>query len=314
MKTKLDFIVSVLIFGCGGMAVMAQTDCSSFVIQPKGDFIEKQFFAIPAARVRDAASDAMLATGVALFQDGDQLIYGERSRLLTQSLDLPGGDEAVKATIQESTKDGIHGAELQVETSRHGGKHGDPKQSWSGTVMEVATCLLAQLTIEDPHKNPRGGQAPPSGTSLKEVDLPVGTTIGLYLRRPLRSNELRIGQRVEMEAAVDVLVGDQVVIRKGALAGGRIAPASEYRSGMPQLTDIGGTIKMEFVTAVDGQRLPLSVESTWGKEVKWKAKNESWRPYRDIQLLLHSILAGTPVTVSVDKAQRIHVPVLASAQ
>lgn len=299
--------VFLFLFCCGQVVGLAQTVCSAIDIQPKGNDIEKQFFAMPAARVRDAASDAMLATGVALFQDGDQAIYGERSRLLTQSMDLPKGDEAVKATIQESTKDGIHGTELQVETSRPGGKRGAPKQSWSGTILEVATCLLTQLSVEDPHKNPRGGQPLPAGANLKEVDLPDGTTVGLYLRRPLRADALRIGQRVDLEVAADVLIDGQVVIRKGALAGARIAPAAEFHPGMPQLKDIGGTIKMEFATAIDGQRLPLSVESAWGKEATWKVKRERWIPYRDLQLLLHSILAGTPVTASVDKAQRIHV-------
>ena len=86
------------------------------------------------------------------------------------------------------------------------------------------------------------------------VTLRDGTDITVLLRKPISSASARINDRVEFEAKEDVLADGMVVIKKRALAWGKVILArrkkSFGRSGKLDFT-------IEYVEAVNGQNVRL---------------------------------------------------------
>ena len=88
-----------------------------------------------------------------------------------------------------------------------------------------------------------------AGTAMAQVVLPGGTGIRVRLEEDLSSETAQVGQAVSLQVAVDVRVGDAVVIAAGAPARGQIVLAQpKKRLGRGGELDFS----IERVQLVDG--------------------------------------------------------------
>ena len=173
------------------------TTASCPAITPGGDVQVTRFLAVPPARAREIFADAMQASGVYLFKNTDQSIEGERTGERIKALRLPGGDEAIRATLSAATEDGKPGTRVQVETMRPSNKKGAPKQSWSAAVMEQAVCLMNLLSVDDPAHRP----AVPVVDTV-EIQVPASTTLEVRSRRFFFNTEVKLGQTIAFETTL----------------------------------------------------------------------------------------------------------------
>lgn len=113
------------------------------------------------------------------------------------------------------------------------------------------------------------GAGPEKSDAAQEVVIPDGTEVHLKLLERLSSATAKVNDRVRLEATEDVVVGDKVVIAKGAKATGTVTAASPKKS-------FGRSGKLNFtidvVKAVDGSNVRLrATKENKGNESYGKA-------------------------------------------
>jgi len=243
----------------------AQTNCPQ-AITPRGGFTESRYFATPRVRVSEAVADAMQAVGVSLFEFSETLMRGERTPQYVQAMGLTHGDETVSSFLQESERDDRKGTLVRVETHRSKWKKGDPKQSWSKTVLDETDCLLNLLSSTDPLQQ-RLDPVFSIATAI-EVTLPSETPIDVLLRRFVYSGKLHVNQPLMAEVASDVKVGDVVVIPRGSSALAKVLSVDVrgYWNGR-----VAAILAFLSITAQDGQKIPVR-----GKEQLEGSGHRSW--------------------------------------
>jgi len=111
--------------------------------------------------------------------------------------------------------------------------------------MMQLTVLIVALAMAPPAENPAAAES---------VRVPDGTAIHIRVREALSSQQLHNGDIVNFDVAEPVLIGDEVVIAKGARATARIA-SSKAAGHFGTQGRLGWS--MEDVTAVDGTRVRL---------------------------------------------------------
>jgi hypothetical protein len=122
----------------------------------------------------------------------------------------------------------------------------------TGIVLRRILCSLL-LVFQTAAFSVAEGQQPVASESRPFV-LEDGTPIKLRLSQTVSSADAHVNDRVEFEVLEDVLVGDVVVIPKGAAALGTVTEAQPKRR-MAR----GGKLEivMDSVRLVDGQKAPL---------------------------------------------------------
>lgn len=98
----------------------------------------------------------------------------------------------------------------------------------------------------------------------KKIQIPAGTRILLRTLQTITPKEFKVGDRVNLAVASDVIINGNVVIKAGAEATGEVTVSKE-RGIAGQADKI--TISLKSVKAVDGTFVPLSgTKSVEGEE------------------------------------------------
>ena len=88
-----------------------------------------------------------------------------------------------------------------------------------------------------------------------KVTVPVGTTVTLKLTETINSDEVTVGQNVQLMVDMNVKVAGEVVVKSNAYAIGRIKKKKDKNSPNCKSTL---TVEVVSVQTVDGQQLPLN--------------------------------------------------------
>jgi hypothetical protein len=88
----------------------------------------------------------------------------------------------------------------------------------------------------------------------KDITIPDGTEIKLKLKKALTSSDAKVEDRIEFETSEDVMVKGVTVIKKGALAWGRIVEVKKSKS-----FGRSGTLSfsIDYVKAIDESNIRL---------------------------------------------------------
>lgn len=130
--------------------------------------------------------------------------------------------------------------------------------------FHIALFLLTTITFaQASHIDPTPKDFSYYKLCDQKVMIPAGTLVMLEVNE-IRSTELAVGRKVEMRVAFDVTIKEEVVIKTGAFAVGRIK--SIDTGGYSSKASI--TLELEYVLAVDGTTVPL-----FGNEQTFLASN-----------------------------------------
>ena len=218
-------------------------------IAPGGELEVTRFLAALVPRAHEILADAMQAAGVILYKNADDSIEGERVAERIKVLRLPGGDEAIRATLAPAAEDGKSGTQVRVETMRRSFKKGAPKQSWSAAVMNQAVCLLKLLSLDDPRR-----LAPVPVVDGIEVHVPASAPLEVRSRHFFFNTEAKIGQTIPFETAAPVIIGGVTAIPSGSLV---VASMQELSDSKSFGRAAKGQLVFKYVVLPDGTRLPL---------------------------------------------------------
>lgn len=118
--------------------------------------------------------------------------------------------------------------------------------STSATPLQISQAIKQPLPpAAEPAKTP---------TPVLQFGLADGTPLKLKFKRSISSKDANLGETVEFEVAEDVLVGNKVVIAKGAPAKGKVTKVR----GAGMLGRKGKLeIAVEEVTLVTGERVSI---------------------------------------------------------
>jgi len=156
--------------------------------------------------------------------------------------------------LTPATQDGVQGTTVSISFSKHGLGNG----RYGGPLADETACLVKLLSPIDPTAHPTGVASTAPGATTEDIILKEGMPVKVALRDRLYSfgfpkNASTID--VVLQVIEDVQVSGVTVIRKGALAKGKIVgwngPKNFYREAKLSFT-------VQSVTAVDGQEIPLA--------------------------------------------------------
>lgn len=134
--------------------------------------------------------------------------------------------------------------------------------------------------------------------SAAQVTLPAGTRVQVRVVRPLSSGSVTAGQTFAFEAAAPVVVGNRVLIAKGAGGSGRVVSVSKAQGKS------AGKMTLAFTSihAVDGSNVMLTQDTSMkGSAEKGKASTATIAAtiaLGPIGLLAHNMVKGKDITVS----------------
>jgi len=256
-----------------GACLLAQTaPCGKSVIRPGGESTVDRFLPAPLEFVKQSTLWA-LPTFVAFPSqyEGNHIEarvvigYGLRSAQKNPEFGSEGFKSGAGGTIHidlsPATQNGVDGTRLDISFSKgrqgwaHSGRYAAP-------LADEVACLTTLLSPVDPLLNPRGTERPLGPPGEHRLTLKAHTPIKIALRGYLLTSELNLEDpnagNVTFQAVEDVRVDGALVIRKGALARGKITGLS--KSGH---FGKGASFRLtvESVTAVDGQEIPLDVRA-----------------------------------------------------
>jgi hypothetical protein len=141
----------------------------------------------------------------------------------------------------------------------------------------------------------------PLTASAASVKLAVGTQVQVRVVNPVSSGTATPGEHFAFHAAAPVLVGDHVVIAKGALGSGHVVNATKAQGKS------AGTMTLSFDTihAVDGSLVSLTEDSSVkGSAEKGKASTATIAAtvaLGPLGLFAHNMVKGKDITVTPDK-------------
>jgi hypothetical protein len=168
-----------------------------------------------------------------------------------------GAAGTFKVDIQPKTQDGVDGTLLHIEFHKNAIKGHFGSDGYAQPLAEETACLAKVLSANDPVASPLGLEVKDAGPA-RSLALADATPLKVLLRDPLFSKTLgknSTGQTLVLEVAADVMVDGTVVIRRGALATGHLADFEKTKS-FGRHAEI--EIAFDSVTAVDGQKIPIS--------------------------------------------------------
>lgn len=133
------------------------------------------------------------------------------------------------------------------------------------------------------------------------VSVPAGTQIQVRLIHSLSSGTATAGQRFAFEAASPVIVGNRVVVAKGALGSGHVVSAEKAQGKSAGKM----TLAFDSIHSVDGSSLPLTEDSNIkGNSEKGKASTATIAAtiaLGPLGLFAHNMVKGKDITVTSDK-------------
>ena len=114
----------------------------------------------------------------------------------------------------------------------------------------VASCFLISQAMLTPFPRASCSESFPKIVTLEEK-----TPIELRLTESCSSQNAAVGQTLELETTMDVIVDGEIVIKKGSQVIGRVLKAkpSGFYGQTGELT-----FSIEYVMSVDGQRIPFT--------------------------------------------------------
>ena len=115
-----------------------------------------------------------------------------------------------------------------------------------------ATSMFAQEPLENPQ--PVSSDVQAKGLFKNKATLPAGTLILLETSERFASDQVTIGKTIQFRVRTNVMTDDDVAIRTGALAVGRVKAIEPASYNNPEEI----RIELQYVQAVDGQMVPLS--------------------------------------------------------
>ena len=259
---------------CGRAVVVASKD---------GKADEERFLPAPLEHVKASALRALPALGAKL-EEKNAIVKTEDGVTLNAASDWSAFNESGLLNVWRYTNKtaGVKGRFAETALGkfviqlRPGAEQGTAgthvkisfRKVWRNRpngatpLMEEIACLSGLLGTSDPLVNPRGpAQAAEPPSESGDLVLPEGTPVKVILRDPLYSKDVlklkKEGQdiKIAFEVAADVTIDDVPVIRRGALAVGRLtdakAPGSFGHSAVL-------TFVIEQVTATDGQSVVVT--------------------------------------------------------
>lgn len=161
----------------------------------------------------------------------------------------------------------------------------------------------------------------PSAAPANYITVPGGTTVAVNLVDKISSGTANVGDTFAIVAAQDVVVGDWVVIAKGAAGQGEVV--SVERAGSNGHAGSLG-IQMDWIFAVDGDKVKLtSQKSTQEGEGKAGASSTmtivSWAFLGLPGLFAHNFVKGRNIDIDSTKQfeafvdDTVHVTAVAQA-
>ncbi len=255
-----------LAIGLMTVGALAQTaPCGRDFLREGGEKEENRFIPAPFENVKASVIKALPSVYGKLKKDEGAHIEAAIDGDLEEAEQKGFGSKGMKRgstgtfhiDLTPDKKDGLAGTRLQIRFSKGviasmgSGKYSTP-------LADETECLVKLLVQIDPTTNPRGSApasapANPRSVNLK-ADTPVKVALANYFYTkdvPKNTPELNIA----LEVVEDVSADGVVVIRKGALAKGKL-------SGMSKSKNFGRDASFSFViesaTAVDGQEVALN--------------------------------------------------------
>jgi hypothetical protein len=239
------------------------------VLRTGGESTEDRFLAASLEHVKASVVRALPAVSARLTKDEGTHIEAKIDRdLLLAQKNKAFGSEGMKVRstgtfkidLAEETRDGVAGTRLAIRFSKGmQGRLGSGK--YATPLAEETVCLMTVLSQTDPSANPRGAAVASAHSNPGSFTLKAGTPVAVALLNYLYTKEVPKGTSemdVLLEVVEDVQVDGVVVIRKGALAKGKI-------SGLTKSKTYGRkaafTFAVESATAVDGQEVLLASDT-----------------------------------------------------
>jgi len=250
--------------------ILAQTaPCGRTVLRTGGDSAEDRFVAAPFEHVKSSVVRALPAVAARLTKDeGSHIEAKIDTDLARAQKETPFGSEGMKIRssgtfkidLAPATQDGVSGTRLAIRFSKGmQGRLGSGK--YATPLADETACLVTLLSPVDPSTNPRGTEPASAQSNPRPVNLKANTPVKVALRNYLYTKEVPKDTQtleVTLEAVEDVRVDGVVVIRRGALAKGRVSSLAKSKS-------FGRRAAFRFVvesaTAVDGQDVALDSEA-----------------------------------------------------
>jgi hypothetical protein len=274
-----------------GACLFAQTaPCGKSVLRPGGESTVDRFLPAPLEHVRECTLWALPAVDALPYQysGGNHIEARPFPTLLGAQQNREFGSKGFKGgangtfhiDLSPATQDGVAGTRLQIQFVKNkivgvagSGKYATP-------LADEVACLATLLSPVNPLTNPRGEEQSPGQSIQRQVTLNAHTPVKIALRgylysplflkdsaakaiamttrQPARNITFQVldTENVPLQVVEDVRADGIVVIRKGALAKGKITDISKSgRLGK------GASFRLtvENVTATDGQEIPLEV-------------------------------------------------------
>jgi hypothetical protein len=133
-----------------------------------------------------------------------------------------------------------------------------------------------------------------SGDALAKTILYEGTILTLQLLQEISSKTANVGDVLEFETTEPVIVGDKVLVQKGAKVSGKITEA-ERRKGMGKAGILNFTI--DYLNLPSGKIIKLSGEQ------KGKGKNKTGAAVAEAVLLTPLFLLKKGKNITFEKGQ-----------
>lgn len=230
-----------------------------------GSTTELRFLPASVEHVRASALRALPALAARPAKEKDGVIEAKVDGYLLRSAATAEGQAhgTFSIEITPAKYGGVTGALLSIDFSKGWvGAAGSSGRLATPMADEIA-CLVSLLSPVDPASSPRGQTSVSPPATAREVSVPAKTGIKVALRHYLYSKDFQNGvtsvhvsnaAEPEFEVVEDVAVDGVTVVRKGALAKGKLTGVA--RAG---LAARGGTIALSIdsATAVDGQEIAL---------------------------------------------------------
>ncbi len=141
-----------------------------------------------------------------------------------------------------------------------------------------------------------------SAAGATTVNLPAGTKISVHLVKSISSGNATVGERFPIQAAAPVVIGDRVVIAKGAGGWGHVENVSKAHGKS------AGQLTFEFLSihSVDGSRIALSAipRDSHGNAEKGKASTATIAAtiaLGPLGLFAHNLVKGKDVTLDTHR-------------
>jgi hypothetical protein len=254
-----------------GACLFAQTaPCGKSVLRPGGESTEDRFLPVPLEHVKVCTLLALPAVDALPYQySGGNHIDAKLFPAFREASSSPtfgskgfkggAGMGTIHIDLTPATQDGVAGTRLQVQFVKNkivgvagSGKYATP-------LADEVACLVTLLSPVDPLTNPRGEEQNPGQSTQRKITLMAGTPVKVALRGTIYTptfSKNPEARDVTFQVVDDVRADGIIVIRKGALAKGKITDIS--KSG--HLAKAASfRLSVENVTATDGQEIPLEV-------------------------------------------------------